>query len=222
MSTPNKTIGMTDCPSDDLLACAEFAINNAYQASIQDTPFFLNNGRHPRLPSDLNLSRKPSKNPSAVDFIGNIEKGIAKAKVCLQAAQQCQKKYADQKRVDLFFNVGEYVWLNNEHIVIKAVGSRKLRAQWLGPFEVTAVVSPVNYKLKVSAHYRIHRLAHDNGAGKRRPPTTMIEGQEEFELEEILAHRPAHKNRGDSGIQYLVQWVGYGPMDNSWEPERLL
>ncbi len=66
------------------------------------------------------------------------------------------------------------------------------------------------------------RLAHDNGAGKRRPPTTMIEGEEEFELEEILAHRPAHKNRGDSGIQFLVHWVGYGPMDNSWEPERLL
>ncbi len=192
--------------------------------------FLLNNGRHPRLPSDLNLSRKPSKNPFAVDFIGNIEKGIAKAKVCLQAAQQRQKKYADQNRVDLFFNVGEYVWLNSTHIAIKAVGLRKLLAQWLGPFKVTAVISPVNYKLKVPAHYRIHdvfhvsmlRLAHDNGAGKRRPPTTMIEGEEEFELEEILAHRPAHKNKSDSGIQYLVHWVGYGPMDNSWEPERLL
>ena len=203
---------------DDMLACAEFAVNNAYQASIQDTPFFLNNGWHPRLPSRLNLSRKPSKNPSAVDFIGNIEKGIAKAKVCLQAAQQRQKKYADQKRVDLFFNVGEYVWLNSEHIVIKAVGSRKLLAQWLGPFEVTAVVNPVNYKLKVSAHYRIHdvfhvsmlRLAHDNGAGKRRPPTTMIEGQEEFDLEELLAHRPAHKNRGDSVFGAVGRLWSYG------------
>ena len=66
------------------------------------------------------------------------------------------------------------------------------------------------------------RLAHDNGAGKRRPPTTMIEGEEEFDLEEILSHRPAHKNRGDSDIRYLVHWGGYGPMDNSRGPERLL
>ena len=37
-------------------------------------------------PTDLNLAKKPSKNKEAVDYIGNIERAIAKAKVCLQAA----------------------------------------------------------------------------------------------------------------------------------------
>ena len=71
---------------DELLSAAEFAVNNAYQASIQDTPFYLNHGRHPRLPSDLTLKTrlpehtgradggtKALKDPKAVDFIGNIE-----------------------------------------------------------------------------------------------------------------------------------------------------
>lgn len=49
-------------------------------------------------------------------------------------------------------------------------------------------------------------------------PLLMIEGQEEFELQEILQHRPANKSRGNSGISYLIQWKGYGPAYNSWEP----
>ena len=50
----------------------------------------------------------------------------------------------------------------------------------------------------------------------------MIEGQEEFELEEILQHSPAHKVRSDQNIRYLVKWKGYGPAYNSWEPGRAL
>ena len=59
-------------------------------------------------------------------------------------------------------------------------------------------------------HVSMLRLAHDNGAGKRRPPTTMIEGQEEFDLEELLAHRPAHKNRGDSVFGAVGRLWSYG------------
>ena len=50
----------------------------------------------------------------------------------------------------------------------------------------------------------------------------MIEGEEEFEIQEILNHSPARKTRTDTGIRYLVQWKGYGPAYNSWEPERTL
>ena len=36
----------------------EFAINNAFNASIRNTPFFLNYGRHPKSPSNIAIQRR--------------------------------------------------------------------------------------------------------------------------------------------------------------------
>ncbi len=36
---------------DKHLPLVEFAINNAYQASVKETPFFLNYGQHPHTPA---------------------------------------------------------------------------------------------------------------------------------------------------------------------------
>ena len=33
---------------------------------------------------------------------------------------------------------------------------------------------------------------------------------------------PLRKTKGDSGINYLIKWLSYGPAYNSWEPERRL
>ena len=88
--------------------------------------------------TDLNLAKKPRKNKEAADYIGNVERAIARAKICLQAAQQRQKKYADAHRVDLQFNVGDKVFLSSKHVTLKAVGARKMLALWLGPFEILA------------------------------------------------------------------------------------
>ena len=43
------TAGMQD-DWDEFLSSAEFATNNAFQESVQNTPFVLNYGRHPRTP----------------------------------------------------------------------------------------------------------------------------------------------------------------------------
>ena len=48
----------------------------------------------------------------------------------------------------------------------------------------------------------------------------LVEGEDEFEIDTILQHRPITKSRGDKNISYRVKWVGYGPEYNSWEPER--
>ena len=63
---------------------------------------------------------------------------------------------------------------------------------------------------------------NDNGAGVQRPPIIMIEGEEGFEVQEILNHSPAHKTRSDTNTHFLVQWKGYGPAYNSWEPASTL
>ena len=56
--------------------------------------------------------------------------------------------------------------------------------------------------------------AYDNGSGEGRPPLIMIDGEEEFELQTTLQHRLLNKTNGDSGINYLVKWKGYGPVYN--------
>ena len=80
---------------DDMLPVLEFAVNNSYQDSIKDAPFYANYGKHPRIPDDIKREGKPSKNLQAYDFISNIEKTILKAKTCLK--QHHQKKHYDAR-----------------------------------------------------------------------------------------------------------------------------
>jgi hypothetical protein len=46
------------------------------------------------------------------------------------------------------------------------------------------------------------------------PPSDLISGEEEFELDRILSHHGARGRR-----QYLVSWKGYSTAENTWEPE---
>ncbi len=41
----------------ELLVHAQFAFNNAWQESVQNTPFYLNHGCHPRKPSRASPER---------------------------------------------------------------------------------------------------------------------------------------------------------------------
>lgn len=47
-----------------------------------------------------------------------------------------------------------------------------------------------------------------------------MEGEPEYEIEQILYHEPAAKKKGDKGIIYNVEWVGYAPEFNTFEPEH--
>jgi hypothetical protein len=47
-----------------------------------------------------------------------------------------------------------------------------------------------------------------------RPPPDLIDGEEEYEVEQICAHR-----RWGCGktLQYLIKWKGYPESNNTWE-----
>ena len=50
------------------------------------------------------------------------------------------------------------------------------------------------------------------GQAHTRPPPDLIDGEEEYEVEEILGHRMHRPKK-----QYLIKWKGYPSSDNSWE-----
>jgi hypothetical protein len=108
--------------------------------------------------------------------------------------------------------------------------TKKLSPIFIGPYTITEVVSSVAYKLKLPHTMKIHPVFHvsklkpyleDDGEfpGRKHPNPApeIIDGEEEFEVEEILDRR-VRRNQ----TQYLVKWVGYPDHDNTWEPESHL
>ena len=111
---------------DHLLVHAHFAINNAWQEPVQNTPFFLNHGRHPRTPLGASLKRgrgTPSKgkNPASSAFAVQMQSTIACAKRCMLNAQQRQRHYYDQKHVPSVSEVDSQVLLatTNLHVCLE-------------------------------------------------------------------------------------------------------
>ena len=214
---------------DQLLASAEFAVNDTYQASIGTTPFFMTYGQHPLTP--VRAAFNKSNVPAAVDFASVIQQAVQRGKALLQAAQQRQKAYYDSKRRLLAFKPGQKVMLSTEHIRLKSPGTQKLLPRFIGPFAVVQRIGENAYKLQLPARLRIHDVFHVSllkpykSDGTYQPPTEPLffddEGQPWFEVESVLQHRELRRGKR-SVTQYLIKWKGYGHEHNTWEPERNL
>ena len=114
-------VGYTQSDWDDNIQMAAFAINNAVNVSTGHTPFFLNKGFHPRMPTDM-ADSSPTRTvdaPAAQKFSSDMQDSIAKAKVCLHKAQQSQKAHADKHRREVSFTVGQEVLINMKNMRIK-------------------------------------------------------------------------------------------------------
>ena len=118
--------------------------------------------------------------------------------------------------------MGDKVWLSAKDLKLNQP-ARKLSERQLGPFEIIRVVSPNAMKLKLPASYKIHdvinvswlRLYKGPTAGQHVvfPEPIEVEGQSEYEVEEVLDSR-LKKGR----LEYLVKWSGYTDEYNTWEP----
>ncbi|KAJ9512384.1 hypothetical protein QJQ45_012998 [Haematococcus lacustris] len=97
------------------LAFAEFAINNSWQESIQSTPFLVNYGQSPITPVLHKLPR-PCLSPSAESFAKKWEHEVKHAQECMRVAQDRQQRYANKRRRDVTFSVGDSVLLSTKNL----------------------------------------------------------------------------------------------------------
>src|SRR3954463_9095917 len=92
-----------------LSAIAEFSYSNSYLASLQMAPFEFMYGRKCRTP--LNWSEVGESQIFGPNILREAEEKVHKIHEHLKTAQSRQKSYADKRRRDLAFNIGDFVYL---------------------------------------------------------------------------------------------------------------
>ena len=125
------------------------------------------------------------------------------------------------------FTAGQQVWLEatNLHFPNRP---RKFSPKREGPFTIEKVLSALSYRLKLPPTWKIHPVFHASllspykqtetyGPAFSQPPPDIIDNQEEYEVEAIVAHRGKGNRR-----QYYVKWVGYPSSENEWLPGSAL
>ena len=131
------------------------------------------------------------------------------------------------KRTFRPYALGEKVWLEGTNLKLSHP-SAKLAPQRYGPFTITKVISPVVYRLDLPPSWKIFSTFHasllspyretiEHGPNFTEPPPDLIEGHEEYEVEQILGERTFGWWKKK---QFLVKWKGYSTTHNSWEPKE--
>jgi hypothetical protein len=134
-----------------------------------------------------------------------------------------QQGWERQKRTVPTFQTGDQVWLDG-HNIKTFHPTAKLVPKRHGPFPIVRVLSPITYELRLPVQWKLHPVFHVDlltlyretefhGVNYDKPPPDLVNGEEEYKVERIVASRrfgQGHK------LQYLVKWKGYPNAENQW------
>ena len=205
----------------DWLKIAQYIINCRPSSTTKKPPYELWMGFIPRTHQPTRTSNVPAleeRKSRLLQVRNDAQEAICKAQSLWQKSPHFLKYHVDQQ-----------VWLEGTHLRTTHP-THKLRAKRFGPFKVLEVLSPVTYRLELPANWKIHNAFHAavlhpykettiHGPNFPEPPPDLVEGQEEWEVDNVLASRRFGHNKA---LQYLVKWKGFSEAHNSWEPKRNL
>lgn len=190
----------------------------------------MNYGQDPNTPLSIEMGTAV---PAAKDFVDNMYNSLKAAKEALIMAQNRQKLAYDAGRRPQDFAVDQLVLLNSKHIKFKGSSCKKLMPKWIGPYKVVRRAGEQAYELQLPPALKaLHNVFHTeklqlwktDGRYQPPPPAVTVDGELEWEVEQILMHRHTKWGKKDTArgrtpkLEYLVKWTGYGAEQNSWEP----
>jgi hypothetical protein len=166
-------------------------------------------------------------------FHSAMQSIIQEAQKKMESAQEQQAKYANQKRRELTFQVGDKVLLSTQNLAVDSRNSRKLTPKWTRPFTIVKKHSDVAYQLDLPSDWRIHNVFHVNLLKPCPVDATFDDDQEYFRpgpipstknkyiVQRLLDRRTVGTGRNRKQ-EYLVHWKGYPAYESTWEPESNL
>ena len=197
-----------------LLPLAQYTLNTTPNATTHKAPFQIILGYIPK----VHQTFRPFKSPSVEACLEQIKQAR------LEAASTLHKA-ADLELPSHFspYQKGDQVWLEGCNLTTTHP-TTKLAPWHYGPFPITHVVSRTFYQLKLPSQWNVHNMFHAslltpyketalNGNKYQEPTPDLVEGQPEWEVEQILQARHHQKQ-----LQYLIQWKGFSEAHDSWEP----
>ena len=206
------------------LSLAEFQYNDKQHSGTQETPFFLNYGRHPW--KGIN---SPTNNPNSSSFLDQLQTARTNATTALKQYQEKMKQQHDKHRLHTKqYATGDLVWLENSNVHTNQP-SKKLGQKRYGPFQIKEKIGEAAYRIKLPDGWAIHDVfneqllspAHTPEFPSQNTPAppdpTIINNEEEYEVDEIRGVR----KRG-RGYQFLIHWKGYSNEDDTWTAESNL
>jgi transposase InsO family protein len=209
------------------LAPLEFAYNNSVHPSSKMTPFELDLGYHPRTPYSILRQDAPDV-ASVNDFIEHLDTLRNLAITSLEKARDVQTRNVNAIRPrPTTFEVGENVLLSTKYIqpaFMRQPGNKKLKAKFIGPFEIVRKIGQTTYELDLPASMKVRPVinveylrkynASPERLGQRENVTTLntdaLIGSPVIDF--IRGHRLV---KGQ--LQFLVHYRDTSDLDDVWQ-----
>jgi hypothetical protein len=182
----------------------------------------LDTGRNPHM--GFEPHQPPSNLELVNEFMDHMALVMEEAKAALTKAKDEHTMFYNHRHEPaLVFAPGDRVWLDGSDIATNRPSS-KLSHRHLGSFVIKASVSHGTYRLALPPQLchlhsifpmvKLSPVPPDPILGQRPappPPTTLIDGKEEYEVEAILDSCMRYNQ-----LEYLLKLKGYNESHNQW------
>ncbi|XP_071917037.1 uncharacterized protein [Coffea arabica] len=182
----------------------------------------------------LRLCERKILDLTTVSWIEEANEKVKLVRQRIQTTQSRQKSYADDRRKDLEFAVGDLAFLKITPLKASLMSGKgkKLQPRFVGPYNIIQRVGNVAYKLELPPSLsRIHNVFHVSMLKKYHPDPSHILQSESIEIDETLTYEEKPVELLDRKMKELrnkriplvkVLWRNHGIEEATWEVEEAI
>ena len=214
---------------DRYIPFMEFAYNNSFQSSIGMAPYEALYARICRTP--VRWTELKEHKLIGPNIVKDTEEKVQVIWQRLKAASDRQNSYANLKRSDIEYNVGDKVFLKvSPWRKIRRFGQKgKLSPRFIGPYEILERIDHVACRLALSSELaKLHDVFHVSMLRRYRSDESHILPVQEVQVQEDLSYDEEPKTILDREVKQLwntqvplvkVLWQHHSREEATWEPE---